>query len=261
MKLFIGKVLFVLSKKLLALFGYSISLGNSSKSYPELKEHEEKFCLEVYNSSLTLTSLESLKLLAICCSYVKKADIAGDFVETGVWRGGSSIVAKYIIGDSKSFFLYDTFDGMTEPSEFDYRIGEGSAEKTKQKWKNLQTDSGNKWVAASLKEVENNFKRFNVLDSNVKLIKGDVRLTLESSQNLPKVISILRIDTDFYDSTLISLRKLWPLLSSGGVLILDDYAHWDGARRAVDEFFVESGLSTLLTIPIAGGGGRVVLKP
>ena len=261
MKFFIGKVLFILSKKVLASFGFSINLGSSSKSYPELNEQEEKFCLEVYNSSLTLTSLESLKLLAICCSYVKKADIAGDFVETGVWRGGSSIVAKYVIGNSKAFFLYDTYDGMTEPSEFDYRIGEGSAEKTKQKWKDLQTDSGNEWVAASLKEVENNFKTFNLLDSTVKLIKGDVRLTLESSENLPKVISILRIDTDFYDSTLVSLRKLWPLLSSGGVLILDDYAHWDGARRAVDEFFIESGLSTLLTVPIAGGGGRVVLKP
>ena len=261
MKMFIGKVLFILSKKVLAGFGFSINLGSSSKSYPELNEQEEKFCLEVYNTSLTLTSLESLKLLAICCKYVKKAGVVGDFVETGIWRGGSSIVAKYVIGNSKAFFLYDTFDGMTEPSEFDYRISEGSAEKTKQKWNYLQTDSGNKWVAASLKEVENNFKRFNLLDSTVKLIKGDVRLTLESSENLPKVISILRIDTDFYDSTLVSLRKLWPLLSSGGVLILDDYAHWDGARRAVDEFFIESGLLTLLTIPIAGGGGRVVLKP
>jgi len=257
----IGKVIFILSKKILAFFGYSINLGSSVKNYPELNEREEKFCLEVYNSSLTLTSLESLKLLAICFSYVKKASITGDFVETGVWRGGSSILAKYMIGDSKSLFLYDTFDGMTEPSESDFRIGEDSAENTKRKWQSLRTDSGSNWVAASVKEVENNFKRFNLLDSNVKLIKGDVRLTLESPQNLPKVISVLRIDTDFYDSTLISLRKLWPLISSGGVLILDDYAHWDGARRAVDEFFVESGLSALLTIPIGGGGGRVVLKP
>ena len=261
MKILIGKFVFRVARKLLTLFGYSIHLGNLKRNYPELKESDEKFCLKVYNSSLTLTSLESLKTLMVCCGYVKKANIDGDFIEVGVWRGGSSIVAKYIIGNSKAFFLYDTFDGMTEPSEFDFQIGESSANKTIHKWNLLKTDFGNKWVAASLKEVENNFKRFNLLDSTVKLIKGDVRLTLESSENLPKVISILRIDTDFYDSTLISLRKLWPLLSSGGVLVLDDYSHWDGARRAVDEFFIESGLSTLLTVPIAGGGGRLVLKP
>ena len=261
MKIFIGKVIFVLSKKLLSFFGYSITLSNSLKSYPELEEHEENFCLDVYNSSLTLTSLESLKLLAISAKYVKKVNIVGDFVETGIWRGGSSIVAKYVLGDSRTFYLYDTFEGMTEPSDFDYRIGESSAEKTKQKWKALRTTTGNKWVAASLSEVENNFKRYKLLDTKIKLIKGDVRITLESLQNLPKVISILRIDTDFYDSTLISLKKLWPLLTSGGIMILDDYAHWDGARRAVDEFFAANGLSDLLKVPMAGGGGRFVLKP
>jgi len=261
MKIFIGKVLFVLSKKFLAFFGYSINLGSSLKSYPELSNDEEKFCTNIYNSNLTLTSLESLKLLAITCNYIRNTNVVGDFVETGVWRGGSSIVAKYMLGDSKTYYLFDTFSGMTEPSHFDYRIGQNSAEKTIKKWNSMQSESGNKWVAASLQEVKINFTKFGLLDSKIKLIEGDIRLTLEISQNLPKAISILRIDTDFYDSTLISLKKLWPLLANGGVLILDDYAHWDGARRAVDEYFSANGLESLLKIPIAGGGGRVVLKP
>jgi hypothetical protein len=261
MKNFIGKVLFIISKKILAFFGYTINLGSSFKSYPELKKEQEEFCTKIYNSNLTLTSLESLKLLAITCNYIRNTNVVGDFVETGVWRGGSSIVAKYMLGDSKTYYLFDTFSGMTEPSNFDYRIGENSAEKTIKKWNSMQSESGNKWVTASIQEVEGNFTKFDLFDNKVKLIKGDVRFTLELSQNLPTVISILRIDTDFYDSTLISLKKLWPLLANGGVLILDDYAHWDGARRAVDEYFAASGLSSLLKIPIAGGGGRVVLKP
>jgi hypothetical protein len=75
-----------------------------------------------------------LKLLAISCKYIKFNKIEGDFVETGIWRGGSSIVAKYIFQDSKQMYLYDTFDGMTEPSVFDYRIGETSSKATVQKW-------------------------------------------------------------------------------------------------------------------------------
>jgi hypothetical protein len=78
------------------------------------------------------------------------------------------------------------------------------------------------------------------------------------SSNLPKKISLLRLDTDFYDSTLIELQVLWPRLVSGGILILDDYGHWDGARRAVDEYFQNE--KDLFMIPIAGGGGRIILK-
>lgn len=260
MKTFIGKVIFFVSRKILSFFGFHISLGNVQKNYPELQNDEEQFCAQVYNSSLTLTSLESLKLLAICCKYIQSAEIKGDFVETGVWRGGSALVAKFMLGKSMFLYLYDTYDGMTEPSEFDYRVGEKSNESTLQKWHSLKTATGNKWVAASLKEVENNFSRFKLLDEKVKLVKGDIRIVLESEQNLPQAISILRIDTDFYDSTLISLEKLWPRLTIGGILILDDYAHWDGARRAVDEFFTKNRFTTPLLLPIAGGGGRVLIK-
>ena len=261
MKNVVGKIVFIVSRKILMLLGFQISLGNQIRQYPELTISENDFCNEVFGKSLTLTSVESLKLLAISCKYVKFNKIEGDFVETGIWRGGSSIVAKYIFQDSKKMYLYDTFDGMTEPSDFDYRIGETSSKATVEKWESLITDTGNKWVAASLEEVRKNFSRFNLLDDSIHFVKGDIRFTLKSVENLPTRVSILRIDTDFYDSTLLSLEIFWPLLTKGGVLILDDYAHWDGARRAVDEYFQQNGLGNLIKVPIAGGGGRLVLKP
>ena len=88
-------------------------------------------------------------------------------------------------------------------------------------------------------------------------MEGDVRETL-TLENIPDRVCLLRLDTDFYDSTLIELQVLWPLLSLGGVLILDDYGHWDGARRAVDEYFELNNEN--LMVPIAGGGGRIILK-
>ena len=72
---------------------------------------------------------------------------------------------------------------------------------------------------------------------NVKLIQGDVAETLLESKNLPEKIAILRLDTDWYESTRIELERLYPLLEPGGVLIIDDYGHFDGARKAVDEYF------------------------
>ena len=134
MKNVIGKIIFIMSRKILTMLGFQINLGSQIRQYPELTISENDFCNEVFGKSLTLTSVESLKLLAISCKYVKFNKIEGDFVETGIWRGGSSIVAKYIFQDSKKMYLYDTFDGMTEPSDFDYRIGETSSKATVEKW-------------------------------------------------------------------------------------------------------------------------------
>ena len=78
----------------------------------------------------------------------------------------------------------------------------------------------------------------------MKFIKGDVRKTLLDENNLPDSISILRLDTDFYDSTLIELELLYPRLTPGGYLIVDDYGHWRGSRHAVNEYFGEEFVQT-----------------
>ena len=95
------------------------------------------------------------------------------------------------------------------------------------------------------------------MDDKIEFIEGNVRETL-TQLKLPQSIALLRLDTDFYDSTLIELQVLWPRLSIGGVLILDDYGHWDGARKAVDEYIATDIKS--FKIPISGGGGRLVIK-
>ena len=208
---------------------------------------------------MTFTSFESLATLAICCKHVSQGNIHGDFVEAGVWRGGSSIVAKNLLGKNRNFYLFDTYSGMTEPSSKDTRVGSATSDFVLKKWEESISDNRSSWDYASLEEVKKNFRKFNVLDSSIRFVVGDVRKTLLENE-LPEKIAILRLDTDFYDSTLIELQVLWPRLVQGGILILDDYGHWDGAKTAVDEYFQSMGIPEVLKIPIAGGGGRVVLK-
>ncbi len=259
MKSFIGKVLFRISKKLLSRFGFAINLGANSSQYPELSSDEMKFLRSVFENSLSMTSFESLCTLAITCKYISKSNISGSFVEAGVWRGGSSIVAKKFLQGERQFFLYDTFAGMTEPTIHDFRVGSSNNSSTLEKWASEKEEDHNNWVFASLEEVQLNFNQFGLLDESITFQKGDVRETLIELQ-LPEEISLLRLDTDFYDSTLIELQVLWPKLVKGGVLILDDYGHWDGARLAVDEYFSSQKSVSPLMIPIAGGGGRLIFK-
>ena len=257
MKTIIGRVLFRISKLILHKFGFNIKLGDYQAQYPELNKGELDFLKSIFAESITMTSLESLATLALACKYVVKNGITGDFVEAGVWRGGSSIVAKKFLTGERSFYLFDTYAGMTKPTIHDYRVGASSNTSTVEHWKNQSKSTHNEWVFASLEEVQKNFRSFNLLDNSVNFIEGNVIETLIDLK-VPAKIAILRLDTDFYDSTLMELQVLWPRLVSGGILILDDYGHWDGARRAVDEYFEKE--TDVLMVPIAGGGGRIVIK-
>ena len=132
--------------------------------------------------------------------------------------------------------LFDTFAGMTLPSETDIGLqdGIGAAER----FLANQTATHNEWCYASIEEVSRNFASRGF--HSVTLIKGDVVETLARSENLPGSISVLRLDTDWYESTKAELEVLWPRLSIGGVLIVDDYGHWAGSKQAVDEYFSAS---------------------
>ena len=259
MRNFLGKAFFRISRRVLNYFGFSITLSTSLAQYPELTKSELSILRNVHAASITFTSFESLATLAICCKYISKNEIEGDFVEAGVWRGGSSVVAKLMLQGNRKYYLFDTFAGMTEPSVDDARLGSGSSQDVMQKWVESSQDNVSSWDFASLDEVKGNFKKFDALDDSVIFVVGDVRKTLHSP-NLPASVSLLRLDTDFYDSTLVELEVMWPKLVPGGILILDDYGHWDGARKAVDHYFTTIGESSLLMIPIGGGAGRVVVK-
>jgi hypothetical protein len=257
MRGFIGRVLFRVSRVILYKLNVDISLSNSQAQYPELTPKEVDFLRQVFSSSITMTSFESLATLALACKYIVKSEIPGDFVEAGVWRGGSSIVAKCFLTGVRTFYLYDTYKGMTTPTVHDYRVGERTNTRTFNHWQKHKRSTHNEWVFADLEEVKSNFRNFKLLDESCKFIEGNVLDTLKTD-NVPQNISLLRLDTDFYDSTLCELQVLWPRLVKGGILILDDYGHWDGARRAVDEYFHEE--EDFFMIPIAGGGGRIIQK-
>lgn len=193
----------------------------------------------------TMTSVERLYALRKSVEYIVKNEIPGDFVECGVWRGGSSMMAAMTFKEMKSLrdlHLFDTFEGMTAPTINDVSITGQTAEaqlKTESK-----ADPTSVWCVASLDEVKANLASTGYPKDLVHFHKGMVESTIP--QNSPSQISILRLDTDWYESTRHELEHLYSRLSVGGVLIIDDYGHWQGARKATDEFFLSKASPILL---------------
>jgi len=131
-------------------------------------------------------------------------------------------------------YAFDTFEGMSKPSEFDMDLKDVNAKKTYDQY----SKKNEKWCYGSLEEVKNNLSNYDAdYYKKFKFAKGKVEDTLKIKENLPEKISLLRLDTDFYESTKIELEVLYPKLSKGGILIIDDYGHWKGSQKAVDEYF------------------------
>jgi O-methyltransferase len=191
--------------------------------------------------------------------YVAENKIEGDFVECGVWRAGHAIIAAEVFrkyGLDKKVWLFDTFSGMTEPTENDVRI----SDKQPALKRYIQNDriTHNNWCYAPLEEVRENFAARNLLDDTVVFIKGKVEETLLHEENRPSEISILRLDTDWYESTRFELETLYPRITSGGCLIIDDYGFWSGSRKATDEYFDQ--LQTKPLLHVTDGSRRIAVK-
>lgn len=174
-----------------------------------------------------MTSQERIAGLHQALISVYENKVPGDFVECGVYKGGNVIIAKKFFDSvketTKKFFAFDTFEGMTPP-------GDNDPEKAHSTWQNKNA------CRANLDEVMKEFKKHDILDNRVLFVVGDVCKTLKEDK-IPKKISILRLDTDWYESTKIELEILYEKLTIGGYLIIDDYGHWSGCKKAVDEFF------------------------
>lgn len=187
----------------------------------------------------TRTSNERVKGLHTALLEIHKNNIQGDIIECGIFMGGNIIIAKTFfdsVNDKRKYHCFDTFTGMIEPSQEDGIVA-------KEKW----NKKSNSWCKASLEKVKDEFAKHNKLDNSVSFIVGDVANTLLQEHNIPERIALLRLDTDWYESTLIELKILYPKLVSGGYLIIDDYGHWDGAKKAVDEYFGEDFVSIYFT--------------
>lgn len=184
----------------------------------------------------TMTTDERIISLIRAVDYISHNNIDGAFVECGVWRGGSAMTAAMQLkrhGDQRDLFLYDTYEGMSAPTdsdiEYNGRLASAQLASTPE-----QTGI---WCYASIEDVNENMASTGYPRERIHLVKGKVEETIPKT--MPKKIAILRLDTDWYESTLHELRHLFPLLNPRGVLIVDDYGHWQGCKKAVDEYFSE----------------------
>lgn len=195
----------------------------------------------------TLVSPERTSALVSSIEYLERCHIAGDIVECGVWKGGSMMAAALAVdrvgGVDRDLWLYDTFMGLTQPGEMDVDVAGNSAlQQMRERHPNLlpgQVDGSDVFAFASLDEVRNNMATVGYRGGQVRFVKGSVQDTIPAS--IPDRIALLRLDTDFYDSTKHELTHLVPRMVPGGILIIDDYGAWLGARQAVDEFLDASG--------------------
>lgn len=197
-------------------------------------------------SPFSMTSPERMYSLYRSVQYIEDHKIPGAFVECGVWRGGSSMVmAHTLLKQSKKpkreLYLYDTYSGMSAPTEADRTVfGKDAAPKFQETAKEDHTD----WCYASLDEVKSNLQSTGYPASKLHFIKGKVEDTIPAT--IPDEIALLRLDTDFYESTYHELIHLFPRLKAGGILIIDDYGHWLGAKDATDRYFAEHGMKPFL---------------
>lgn len=211
---------------------------------PDFSESDRKIYEKV--KSYTMTGIERIMSLLNAVEYVIKNNIDGDIVECGVWKGGSiyAILLKLIEMKccDRNVYLFDTFEGMNNPTSYDVDIYEKRATE-KFKETSISTDSSD-WCKAPIEFVKNIVMNAGYENDKLYFIKGKVEDTLPY-QKLHK-IALLRLDTDWYESTKHELIHLYPLLNKDGVLIIDDYGHWQGARKAVDEFIEEKKIKLLL---------------
>lgn len=212
----------------------------------------------------TMTSPLRVEALLKAVRYTIERGTPGAFVECGVWRGGSvlaMILQLLSLGvTDRDIFLYDTFEGMTEPTEKDVSPFHEPALNT---WQRHKADGDKAWDHFFNNELFNEDAVRQLLASTgypqdrLHFVRGSVEETIPA--NIPADIAILRLDTDWYESTLHELVHLYPLLEDGGVLIIDDYGHWEGARVAVDEYFARPDVSPVLLHRI-DYAGRTALK-
>jgi O-methyltransferase len=213
--------------------------------------------------AFTMTSPERLFALCQAVRYVVDNKIPGDIVECGVWKGGSMMAVaktlKSLNEDSRHLYLFDTFEGMTAPSEHDVDfMGVDASKQLVSSTKQEMAAKDSIWCYAPLEEVKSAVYSVGYDLNKIHFIKGKVEDTIPNES--PATIALLRLDTDWYESTHHELINLFPRISSGGVIIIDDYGHWQGARKAVDEYIKDNKIQILLNRIDSTGRIGIVVK-
>ena len=194
----------------------------------------------------TMVGLKRLDNLQHCVEIVLRENIEGDLIETGVWRGGACIFMRAVLlahdVDDRKVFVADSFEGLPGPDTEAHPLDEGDQ---------LHCHDV---LAVSLAEVQENFRKYDLLDDQVVFLKGWFKDTLPCAPI--RKLSVLRLDGDMYGSTMDVLENLYPRLSAGGFCIIDDYA-LAGCRAAVNDYRNRHGIrSELKTIDWTGSYWR-----
>jgi len=205
----------------------------------------------------TMTSMDRVAAVIRAVEHVVRHGVPGDLAECGVWRGGSMMAAALTLqslGDTgRTLYLYDTFEGMAAPTDLDRSFDGHEATAL---LREAEPGTGI-WCNASLEDVQKNLFSTGYPRDRLVFVKGRVEETIPA--RAPRVLSLLRLDTDWYESTSHELAHLYPRLSSGGALIIDDYGHWQGAKAAVDEYLARQPAPVFLhRIDYTG---RIAIKP
>ena len=200
----------------------------------------------------TMTPSERILANIDAVDHVLDRDVPGALVECGVWRGGSvlsmvlTLLRRGVI--DRDVYLYDTFEGMTAPGDDDVSRFDVPARET---WDRARQAGRTAWdflfrpETFGLDHVRAVLEGSGYPMERIHFVVGPVEDTIPAT--VPERIAVLRLDTDWYESTRHEMDHLYPRLETGGVLIIDDYGHWDGARRAVDEHLADAGASLLLS--------------
>jgi hypothetical protein len=209
--------------------------GSRAVAFPSDISTDDRSILERIEP-YTMTGVERQLALIQAVRHLVRRGIPGSFVECGVWRGGSSMAVALALTQERDtrrdLYLFDTFQGMTPPTDVD-KTADGMLAKTHL---DRDVDRTGCWCVADIDDVERNMASTRYPGDRLHLVKGPVEETIPA-QSPSGPIALLRLDTDWYESTKHELIHLFPRLGDGGVLIIDDYGHWEGARKAVDEYF------------------------
>ena len=184
--------------------------------------------------------------------YILNNNIDGVIVECGVNSGNyEHIWINELMRNNcvRDIYLYDTFAGLVEPCEYDYtckdtKIYSMNKDEVYNTWKNqIINENTNGWCYTPLEVVQNRLNSTGYPQNKLHYIVGDVMETLQDKTLIPEKIAILRLDTDWYESSKYELEQMYDNVVTGGVIIFDDYYHWDGQRRATDEFFASRNIN------------------
>jgi len=216
------------------IHGMTCTMSNNQVAMIPLDERHPRWQGEDWPAfAETMVGLRRLDCVQSCVEQVIADNVPGDLIETGVWRGGTCIFMRALLKaygvTDKTVYVADSFEGLPKPD----------AEKYPHDKEMVLHDIP--FLAVSVDQVQGGFQRYGLLDDQVKFVKGFFRDTLPSLRD--RQWSVVRLDGDMYESTMDGLVNLYPGLSPGGYLILDDYFHLAESAAATDEYRAKYGIT------------------